>query len=97
VTSRRFAMVAAIGLVSAAIGLGSVSFDGQTRPDSSPGGQPLTIFDREEGRPTVGEPGFAPTRLHQTAHECGCEVDPATPQTTDIGQRCRRVRASGSF
>ena len=56
-TSRRFATVAAVGLVSAAIGLDSVFVNGQTRPDPSPGGQPLTIF---EGKivGTAGDPGL---------------------------------------
>lgn len=85
-TSRRFAMVAVIGLVSAAIGLGSVSLDGQTRPDSSPGGQPLTIFDRE-GKVvrTVGEPGFysQPAFSPDGTRVAVAKVDPAT-QTTDI-------------
>src|SRR6185436_16469669 len=85
-TSRRFATVAAVGLVSAAIGLGSVFVNGQTRPDPSPGGQPLTIFDRE-GKVvgTVGEPGSysQPAFSPDGTRVAVAKVDPAT-QTTDI-------------
>ena len=68
-TSRRSPIVA-VGLLLAAIALAPVSVAGQARPESSPGGQPLTVFDRQgKVATTIGEPGlYTPTRLLARRH-----------------------------
>jgi eukaryotic-like serine/threonine-protein kinase len=85
-TSSRLATVAAAGLLSAAIGLGSISLVGQIHLDSSLGGQPLTIVNREgQVVGTVGEPGLysQPAFSPDGTRVAVAKVDPAT-QTTDI-------------
>ena len=85
-TAARCATIAAATLLSAATSLSSISLEGQTRLDSSPGGQPLTIFDRD-GKVvgTVGEPGLysQPAFSPDATQVAVAKVDPAT-QTTDI-------------
>ena len=79
------APMVAVGLLRVAIALAPVSA-GQVRPESSPGSQPLTVFDREgKVATTIGEPGLytQPAFSPDGRRVAVAKVDPQT-QTTDI-------------
>jgi Tol biopolymer transport system component len=83
--SRRVSIVA-VGLLLAAIVPAAVSVGGQGRPESSPGSQPLTVFDRQGNVvATIGEPGLysQPSFSPDGTRVAVAKVDLQT-QTTDI-------------
>jgi Tol biopolymer transport system component len=75
----------AVGLLTA-MALAPDCVDGQTRPDSSLGPQPLTVFDRQgKAAATIGQPGVysQPAFSPDGTRVAVAKVDPQT-QTADI-------------